>query len=440
LPTFSIINRFLEDTCVIATLAYLISRGSLLPKLFNRKASRWDLLALAMILGFAGGSELVFPGERYPYVPFTLAASFAGFVGGIRLGSMSSAVMLALAAVAILTGTQHFRLSVYCLSVLSATVAGSVAGTMLVNVKTNDKQSARKLVSFLVGACAAGAVGELAHRILLHIFVSGPHASTELDIYSVCSNGFGSLLLGLILWDANERYAASLKQVLTEREIASLRLSQLVELQARLRPHFLFNALAGIAGLCVIDPLRAERAITDLAILLRRFLRTPDDISICLRDELANVRAYLAIEKLRLEHRLNVEEYISEETLSMLVPQFALHVPVENAIQHGIARCEKPGTVAIMARARGGRLTLAVSNTNCDRGNRNSRSLLGEETSNDRPHGLTLLAARLRLAHGPAARLRLFIFPNRRSICVLRLPVEEASRGGSGDEHFTKRI
>ena len=59
LPSFSIINRFLEDTCVITALAYVISRGALLPKLFNSQQRNRDLAILALIFGLPGGSELV---------------------------------------------------------------------------------------------------------------------------------------------------------------------------------------------------------------------------------------------------------------------------------------------------------------------------------------------------------------------------------------------
>ena len=56
------------------TLAFLLSRGNLLTRLFDSKRALADQLLLAGVFGLIGASELIFPGDRYPYVPFTLAA------------------------------------------------------------------------------------------------------------------------------------------------------------------------------------------------------------------------------------------------------------------------------------------------------------------------------------------------------------------------------
>ena len=240
----------------------------------------------------------------------------------------------------------------------------------------------------------------------------------------MAANGFGCLLLALILWDAQERRAAGQRHIQAEKELTGLRLSQLGELQARLHPHFLFNALAGIAGLCVTRPRDAEQGVTDLALLLRQFLRAPAEVSVPLREELALVRSYLAIERLRLEERLQVEEELPKELLLLLVPRFSLQVLVENAVQHGIAPLMRPGRVVIVARLRRNHLVLAVR----DNGAGVSRAPAGNWHDGDdlRTHGLELLAARLRLAYGTRARLRLFSPPSFGTLCVLRLPLPAA--------------
>ena len=125
LPSFHVINRFLEDTCVLATVAYLLSRGGLLPKLFDTARRQRDQVALALVFALIGGSEILFPGERYPYVIFTLAASFAGYAGGLRLGLLSAGFMLALVALAVLTRVGHFLPVNYLLSVPTAALVGS---------------------------------------------------------------------------------------------------------------------------------------------------------------------------------------------------------------------------------------------------------------------------------------------------------------------------
>jgi hypothetical protein len=97
--THEVVNRFLEDTSVITALAYVIGRLPLLPRLFRDKKSKRDLIAPAIVFGLAGATEMLFPGERYPYVIFTLMSSFAGYSGGIRLGLATSTIMILLAAV-----------------------------------------------------------------------------------------------------------------------------------------------------------------------------------------------------------------------------------------------------------------------------------------------------------------------------------------------------
>lgn len=427
MPSFWVINRFLEDTCVITALAYLISRGALLPRLFDNRQRNRDLILLAIVFGLAGGSELVFPGDRYPYITFTLMASFAGYAGGPKLGGLTIIVMIALVILGTLLGKAHLSFGLYILSISSACLIGACAALLRTKLEQAQHDSGKSIGIFLLGACMSGAISEGTHCALLHWFVTDLRSSWVLVAYSVCSNGFASLLLGLVLWDAHMRHEANERQVQTERELASMRLSQLEELQARLHPHFLFNALAGLAGLCVADPTKAERGIADLANLLRRFMRAPSEVSVSLQEELETIHTYLAIEKLRLGDRLQVRECIPNDLVYARVPRFALQVPVENAVQHGAAMSQKACTVTIVAKRRGNTLILAV----CDDGPGAIKELPVHLRTRiereDRPHGLTLLAARLQLAHGASARLRLFSAPGHGTICILRIPVGEPS-------------
>ena len=425
IPSFSVINRFLEDTCVITALAYVISRGVLLPRLFDSEQKNRDLFVLALIFGLAGGSELVFPGDRYPYVTFTLMASFAGYAGGLKLGGLTIIVMIGLVVIGLLSGKIHLSFTLYILSILSACLIGAGIAFLRKRVEAAGAKSANLIGPFLWGACLSGAAGEAVHCFLLQLFVTDLRSSWLIVAYSVCSNGFASLLLGLVLWDAHIRQETSDRQVQIERELASMRLSQLVELQARLHPHFLFNALAGLAGLCMIDPVRAERGIGDLANLLRRFMRAPADVSVPLREELETIHTYLTIEQLRLGDRLTIRECVPDELTSLPVPRFALQVPVENAVQHGVAACQRPCKVTIIAKRRGSYLVLAVCDDGAGKHKLFPNHMPPDITADERPHGLTLLAARLQLAHGASARLRLFGLTGRGSICILRIPIDE---------------
>ncbi|MBB5015407.1 sensor histidine kinase [Rehaibacterium terrae] len=133
-------------------------------------------------------------------------------------------------------------------------------------------------------------------------------------------------------------------------------------LQARIRPHFLFNSMNTIASLIRRDPATAERAVEDLAELFRAALGAGEGES-TLAEELALIEHYLAIERLRLGERLR-ERWLLPADLprDMRLPRLILQPLVENAVLHGIARLEQGGEVRIEAALDAGRLRLSVTN------------------------------------------------------------------------------
>jgi two-component system, LytTR family, sensor histidine kinase AlgZ len=122
--------------------------------------------------------------------------------------------------------------------------------------------------------------------------------------------------------------------------------ARLQALQARIRPHFLFNSLNAVLSLIRSDPRRAEEALEDLAELFRALMQDNRRLS-TLADELALCRQYLNLEQLRLGERLQIEWDIESMPGEALVPQLLLQPLVENAIYHGIEPGVEPGTVRI---------------------------------------------------------------------------------------------
>lgn len=122
--------------------------------------------------------------------------------------------------------------------------------------------------------------------------------------------------------------------------------ARLQALQARIRPHFLFNSLNAVLSLVRSDPKRAEEALEDLAELFRALMQDNRRLS-TLADELALCRQYLSLEQLRLGERLRVDWDIAAMPEDALVPQLLLQPLVENAIYHGIEPGMEPGTVRI---------------------------------------------------------------------------------------------
>jgi len=168
-------------------------------------------------------------------------------------------------------------------------------------------------------------------------------------------------------------------------------------LQARIRPHFLFNSMNTIASLTRSDPERAEEAVEDLADLFRANL-SEARAWIPLKEELEIARIYQRIEQLRLGDRLTVKWEIAELPMRTLVPSLLVQPLLENAVYHGIEPLPEGGTIVIAGGFDGERIELSVSNP------------LSNNIANlKRGHGIALdnIQQRLELAWPGNARVEL---------------------------------
>jgi|SRR5579883_2447120 two-component system sensor histidine kinase AlgZ len=132
-------------------------------------------------------------------------------------------------------------------------------------------------------------------------------------------------------------------------------------LQARIRPHFLFNSMNTIASLIPLRPQEAERAVENLADLFRAALgdeATPSTLGA----ELDLVRRYLDIEKLRLGERLRVDWDVAELPPAMPVPALLLQPLIENAVYHGIQQLPAGGTLRVRGRCDGRHVEIEIRN------------------------------------------------------------------------------
>ncbi|MDX2456765.1 MAG: sensor histidine kinase [Gammaproteobacteria bacterium] len=132
-------------------------------------------------------------------------------------------------------------------------------------------------------------------------------------------------------------------------------------LQARIRPHFLFNSMNTIAALTRSAPERAESAIEDLADLFRASLNNTHEQS-TLADELVLARRYLNIEALRLGERLSIAWSMEDVPQNICVPPLILQPLLENAIYHGIERLPDGGTIHVDGECHDGRIAIKISN------------------------------------------------------------------------------
>ena len=158
-------------------------------------------------------------------------------------------------------------------------------------------------------------------------------------------------------------YAARVRQA--ERTAALYRAAaqsaQLRALRYQINPHFLFNTLNSLSTLILRQRNdEAERMIMNLASFFRTSLTGDPTEDVSLAEEIRTQRLYLDIEHNRFPERLLITIDVPPELEQALVPGFILQPLVENAIKYGVSRSVDPVTIAIRARAAGGKLLVSV--------------------------------------------------------------------------------
>ena len=147
-----------------------------------------------------------------------------------------------------------------------------------------------------------------------------------------------ALLVGAGLLSYFNLRARALSPAITEARLQAL--------QARIRPHFLFNSLNAVLSLVRSDPRRAEHALENMADLFRALMNNANQLT-SLEDEVALTRAYLELEQLRLGDRLQVVWHIHKMPADALIPPLVIQPLVENAVYHGIEPQPDGGEISL---------------------------------------------------------------------------------------------
>ncbi|WP_245893666.1 sensor histidine kinase [Sphingobacterium gobiense] len=137
-----------------------------------------------------------------------------------------------------------------------------------------------------------------------------------------------------VFWNIQEEYEENKKR--KEESERILRDAELYNLRQQLQPHFLFNSLNSIIALIGIKPDEARNMTFQLSDFLRGTMRKDDKQLIPLTDEIAHLRLYLDIEKVRFGHRLTTKFHLQKETDHAKVPSMIIQPLLENAIKFGL--------------------------------------------------------------------------------------------------------
>jgi two-component system, LytTR family, sensor histidine kinase AlgZ len=152
-------------------------------------------------------------------------------------------------------------------------------------------------------------------------------------------------------------------------------------LQARIRPHFLFNSLNAVLALIRRDPKRAERALEDLADLFRTLMSDARQF-VRLEDELALLERYADIEQLRLGDRLRITWELDSAPVDALLPSLVLQPLLENAVYHGVEPGTGIGDVLVRIERRGERVLMRIENPLIDPGEAGAAGATSVRTGN----------------------------------------------------------
>lgn len=224
---------------------------------------------------------------------------------------------------------------------------------------------------------------------------------------------------------SHQRYAHDLR----EQEISKLATeAELRAIRAQINPHFLFNALTTIGYLIQTSPERAFDTLMRLTGLLRAVLKRSEGDFSTLGEEIDLVESYLAIERARLEERLDVRIDVPEELRGIRIPMLVVQPLVENAIKHGIAPARAGGEVSVEARLEGTAdgTDQVVRLTVGDTGLGVSEAVL--EAGRARGIGLASIQRRLAGHFGDEAGLTIESVPGSGTTVEVRLPVTGVER------------
>lgn len=244
----------------------------------------------------------------------------------------------------------------------------------------------------VVGSAWVAALGAaLVHQLDRNIGFDLVPASVALSQFAFGSAAIAALITAVVL-----RYLYILDG--WQAQVEAIARAEADALQARIRPHFLFNSLNAITSLVRRDPVVAERALLDLSDLFRAALGAGQSGS-TLREEVDLAERYLDIESLRLGDRLQVAwDKVEPLPWSLPLPRLLLQPLVENAVLHGISRLQQGGCVEVAITADKAQLRIVVRNpAPTPRGQ--------DHESNGARHAQRSIGDRLAYAYGPQATM-----------------------------------
>lgn len=249
------------------------------------------------------------------------------------------------------------------------------------------------------------------------------HADCPLSAAAIAPLHIGTRVVGAIklyrayggaLYEPDIRTIAGLARLFSlylelgesDARLALQREAELGALRAQISPHFLFNTLTSIAALTRSDASRAHDLIVDFADFFRRTLSKHGEYA-TLREELDQVERYANLERARFGDRLCVRYEIDPALLDTQLPVLSIQPLVENAVVHGIAPTQLPGTIRVRVNRSRRAMEVAVIDDGAGIAPERIARVLEPGVGDGFGIGLSNVARRLEVMYGASSRLRI---------------------------------
>lgn len=272
---------------------------------------------------------------------------------------------------------------------------------------TRLQPRAMMAVIYIALQCITLTISEIGYQVVIHAELS---LSWEDNFHGrlISSN----LLISMIITAVAMRYFYLQHQ--NVQRLKAETQAKIEALQARIRPHFLFNSMNTIANLVHEDPYKAEDAVLDLSELFRSSLGKHDYVS--LREEIQITQRYTNIETLRMGERLKLIWKIPRILPSLQMPALMLQPLVENAIYHGIEPIPEGGEIHVVVDVDDDKVSISISNP------------VPEQVPEGRRRGnqiaLNNIRQRLELAYGSQGRMDITHNATQHRV-VLQIPLDK---------------
>jgi two-component system LytT family sensor kinase len=197
----------------------------------------------------------------------------------------------------------------------------------------------------------------LRSAVLAPLVVQGKRAGTLIAFYRTIGRASHAELR--VVGEAASLVSAQVELSVVAEQERRLAQAELRALRAQISPHFIYNALAAVAGEIHERPEEARELLIDFAQFTRYLFRDGRSY-VTLGEEIEHVKRYLRLEQARFRD-LHVTVEVPEEARGVVVPSMSIQPLAENAVRHGVERHGGSGRVGIAARVIGGDVELRVS-------------------------------------------------------------------------------